>query len=778
SGHQQIILLPILTAEMVGHAINTASGKRGSYRSTAHVTIPLETIKHGSRMDPKERIFLEAVEKGDKPTVIRSLAGPNPVSVNCTDMLGRSAIQIAVDNENTELVELLLQQNGVEIGDALLYAIREGVYKIVEMLIEHPSITREMLGADWSKVRHEEESFDYSPDISPIILAAHCNQFEILQLLLLHGVHADSLRHSLLRINTYKALASPAWISLTSPDPTLTAFRLSWELEHLALRENEFKDSYMQLSNQCKKYACDLLEQCRSSEEVIAVLNKVSDSDEEDEEVDTDKLTLSRLKLALKYEQKQFVAHPHCQQLLTSIWYEGLPGWRKRNGVMKFLTCIGLIFLLPFMAVYYLIFPRSKIGQLLRSPFMKFLYHSSSFGVFLFLLTCASTDIVTVSSQRESLRGPPPTELECLIVLWVSGFVWSECKQLWEEGMKAYIRQWWNWMDFIMLTLYLATFSLRIVSYVQIESGRYGSRDMARRDWPRNDPTLISEGLFAIANVFSFARIIYLFQANQHLGPLQISLGCMLIDVAKFLFIFFLVLTSFACGLNQLYWYYRESSANKEDVFFTIEITDSQSFTQTVAEIMFIAYHGMAIVLLLNMLIAMMSNSFQDIENHADMEWKFSRSKLWMGYFDEGSTLPSPFNLIISPKSIYYMFRAIHRILRKLFCRNKKNTKRRKSSEGTIRSRQTVGPSDIDLFKTQESNHPFNDVIEVDPVTSRPTFSGEVITKADPHPDALQYQEVMRRLICRYIHQTKKQHRQDGVNEDDLLEIKQDISSL
>lgn len=89
-------------------------------------------------------------------------------------------------------------------------------------------------------------------------------------------VHADSLRHSLLRINTYRALASPAWISLTSPDPILTAFKLSWELEHLALRENEFKDSYMHLSDQCKRYACDLLDQCRSSEEVIAVLNKVN----------------------------------------------------------------------------------------------------------------------------------------------------------------------------------------------------------------------------------------------------------------------------------------------------------------------------------------------------------------------------------------------------------------------------------------------------------------------------------------------------------------------
>ena len=56
-------------------------------------------------------------------------------------------------------------------------------------------------------------------------------------------------------------------------------------------------------------------------------------------------------------------------------------------------------------------------------------------------------------------------------------------------------------------------------------------------------------------------------QANQHLGPLQISLGCMLIDVAKFLFIFFLVLTSFACGFNQLYWYYRDTG--DENVFFT-----------------------------------------------------------------------------------------------------------------------------------------------------------------------------------------------------------------
>jgi len=128
---------------------------------------------------------------------------------------------------------------------------------------------------------------------------------------------------------------------------------------------------------------------------------------------------------------------------------------------------------------------------------------------------------------------------------------------LWEEGFKAYLREWWNWLDFIMLSLYLCTFSLRLVAYLHSRNpAKYWPNTLPRTLWPEADPTLVSEGVFAIANVFSFARIIYLFQANPQLGPLQISLGCMLIDIGKFFFIFFLVITSFACGLNQLYYFY------------------------------------------------------------------------------------------------------------------------------------------------------------------------------------------------------------------------------
>lgn len=59
----------------------------------------------------------------------------------------------------------------------------------------------------------------------------------------------DSLRHSRSRINAYRALASPSLISLSSKDPILTAFELSWELRRLSFLEHEFKCEYQVRSN-------------------------------------------------------------------------------------------------------------------------------------------------------------------------------------------------------------------------------------------------------------------------------------------------------------------------------------------------------------------------------------------------------------------------------------------------------------------------------------------------------------------------------------------------
>ena len=31
------------------------------------------------------------------------------------------------------------------------------------------------------------------------------------------------------------------------------------------------------------------------------------------------------------------------------------------------------------------------------------------------------------------------------------------------------------------------------------------------------------------------------------------------------------------------------------------------------------------------------------------MEWKFARARLWIDYFEDGRTLPAPFNMLPSP---------------------------------------------------------------------------------------------------------------------------------
>ncbi|CAB1347857.1 unnamed protein product [Coregonus sp. 'balchen'] len=648
--------------------------------------IPLRIVRAESELSGLERNYLGAVEKGDYASIKQALEEAEiyfRININCIDPLGRTALLIAIENENLEIIELLLTYN-VYVGDALLHAIRKEMVGAVELLLNHKKPSREK---QVPPILLDKQFSNFTPDITPIILAAHTNNYEIIKLLVQKGVSVpqphevrcncmecvsssdvDSLRHSRSRLNIYKALASPSLIALSSEDPFLTAFQLSWELQELSKVENEFKSEYEELSQQCKQFAKDLLDQTRSSRELELILNYRDDINPLLDENTND---LARLKLAIKYRQKEFVAQPNCQQLLASRWYDEFPGWRRRH-------CAG------------------------KKPFIKFICHTTSYLTFLFLLLLASQHIVSTDPNRQ---GPTPTVVEWMILPWVLGFIWTEIKQMWDGGFQDYIHDWWNLMDFVMNSLYLATISLKIVAYVKYSGFR------ARNEWQMWHPTLVAESVFAIANIFSSLRLISL----------------MLLDILKFLFIYCLVLLAFANGLNQLYFYYETDEGKKgckgircetqnnafstlfetlQSLFWSIfglislyvtNVEADHQFTEFVGATMFGTYNVISLVVLLNMLIAMMNNSYQHIAvsvtltitltltlvmmdncyqhiapnnlsavilfhkvlfislvqmDHADIEWKFARTKLWMSYFEEGGTLPSPFNIIPSPKNL------------------------------------------------------------------------------------------------------------------------------
>ncbi|XP_076833136.1 short transient receptor potential channel 4b [Brachyhypopomus gauderio] len=742
------------------------------YRRTGNSSyrdrIPLRIVRAESELSAQEKTYLSAVEKGDYASVKQALEEAEiyfKININCVDPLGRTALLIAIENENLEIVELLLTFN-VYVGDALLHAIRKEVVGAVELLLNHkkPSGEKQV-----PPLLLDKQFSDFTPDITPIVLAAHTNNYEVIKLLLHKGVSVprphevrcncgecasssdvDGLRHSRSRLNIYRALASPSLIALSSEDPFLTAFQLSWELQELSKVENEFKAEYEELSRQCKRFAKDLLDQTRSSRELQLILNFRDDLGLLRDEASND---LARLKLAIKYRQKEFVAQPNCQQLLASRWYDEFPGWRRRHWAGKLVTCVFIGLLFPVLSLSYLVAPKSRYGLFIRKPFVKFICHTASYLTFLFLLLLASQLVVSTEPQQQ---GPEPTVVEWMILPWVLGFVWMEIKQMWDGGFQNYIHDWWNLMDFVMNSLYLATISLKMVAYFKYRESK------PRASWEMWHPKLVAEAVFAIANIFSSLRLISLFTANSHLGPLQISLGRMLLDILKFLFIYCLVLLAFANGLNQLYFYY-ETPAEKHNcckgircekqnnafstLFETLQslfwsvfglidlhvtnVGPDHEFTEFVGATMFGTYNVISLVVLLNMLIAMMNNSYQHIADHADIEWKFARTKLWMSYFEEGGTLPPPFNIVPSPKSMWYLLTWIK----------------------------------INVFKGR----------------SKKTESFGVLGRRAAEKVRLnhQYQEVLRNLVKRYVAAMIRDAKtEEGLTEENFKELKQDISSF
>ncbi|XP_043231805.1 transient receptor potential-gamma protein-like isoform X2 [Amphibalanus amphitrite] len=770
----------------------------------------------------EEKRFLLAVERGDVATTRRLLQRTQnctpTLNINCVDPLGRTALLMAIDNENLEMVELLIE-NKVETKDALLHAINEEYVEAVEVLLEHEElIHRPGELHSWEALPADTATF--TPDITPLILAAHRDNYEIIKILMDRGAslptphscrcgceecmtshQEDSLRHSRSRINSYRALASPSLIALSSKDPILQAFELSWELRRLSVLEHEFKTDYQELRKRCQDFATALLDHTRSSYELEVLLNHdpTGPAFEHGE-----RMHLSRLKLAIKYKQKKFVAHPNVQQLLASIWYEGLPGFRRKNMLLQMIEVIRIGVLFPFFSFCYIIAPHSRMGRTMRRPFIKFICHSASYLTFLVLLILASQRIETVVSDWFGMphnqndvttkRGARPSMVEWLILAWVAGLIWSEIKQLWDIGLQDYVSDLWNVIDFVTNALYVATIALRLVAYNQVQkelAENTGTANMPRECWDAWDPMLIAEGLFAAANIFSSLKLVYIFSINPHLGPLQVTLSRMVLDILKFAFLFMLTLFAFSCGLNQLLWYYADLEKQKcfslrchgdqgtcvkqekdpdacfvwrrfsnlfetmQTLFWAVfglidldnfELAGLKTFTRFWGMLMFGCYSTINITILLNLFIAMMNHSYQlisvssstlgtratkssssGIEERADTEWKFARSKLWMSYFEEGGTVPPPFNIIITPKSVYYMFRWM---VRKC-CGH--SYAARKEHMRTVRNSML----EERVFVT-----------------------------------------IMRNLVRRYVTREQRKADNQGVTEDDVNEIKQDISAF
>ncbi|KAH9502968.1 Short transient receptor putative channel 6 [Bulinus truncatus] len=413
-----------------------------------------------------------------------------------------------------------------------------------------------------------------------------------------------------------------------------------------------------------------------------------------------------------------------------------------------------------------------------------------------------------------------------------------------------HLMDFFNLLDVLLITAYIATFTLRFwamykfheaLAFLSYEENIINERKMLesfywlntdRSFWSPTDPINLIEGSFAIANILSVGRIAYLLPANEILGPLQISLGRMVKDITKFGVLFAVVIFAFMVGLHNLYWYYDERDAieiqfpgrpivdnvNAQDNFGGVMASFrtvfwamfgrgepnavllgdyNNTFTSDIGYCIYGAYNVVMVTVLMNMLIAMMTRSFDLIAEDSDREWKFSRSLLYMDYISHGGTLPAPLNIIGAPKTFFKfvfcgccccgekhsdasdqeddgedespMYAANNGPMHNGRGGNRPHAGKLSSLDGTKGFHHRK-----DVMGLAESNGRVNEAFEDTPTKPKRRNLATMVAVEEVE-EKLTYQQTMQRIVQRYIFDIQ---REAEVTEDDFDEIKQDLSSF
>lgn len=183
------------------------------------------------------------------------------------DRQWREALNLSIRLGNEDCMVTLL--HGVkfdfrQIHEALLVAVDTNQPRIVKRLLDRLDQEKgnkmDVHSFNQAIFDHSIDDSQFAPGVTPLTLACQKDLYDIVIMLTQkghvipwphkvscaclecrNGRQYDLLKFSLSRINTYRGLASRAYLSITAEDAMLSAFYLSRDLRKLSKREPEFK---------------------------------------------------------------------------------------------------------------------------------------------------------------------------------------------------------------------------------------------------------------------------------------------------------------------------------------------------------------------------------------------------------------------------------------------------------------------------------------------------------------------------------------------------------
>ncbi|XP_022789160.1 short transient receptor potential channel 4-like [Stylophora pistillata] len=452
-------------------------------------------------------------------------------------------------------------------------------------------------------------------------------------------------------------------------------------LEKISSNERHFDGvECRERAKECEKFATDIVEQINAADSgnLYKIMDIKGDGPLLKGNHENFIGSLSLLKIAADRQRKLFVTSPKCQLIFDEVVYREWPMWYDKGLAVKTLRFLFHFIVMSFGIIAYLFLRLIMRGccccklnekeglwrlrKLYELPYSKFINQTMSYLVFL-CLVFASTFQTKFGTTKTGLGA-----IDYAVLTFVVGLSVQEAMEAYRQGLSIYFLKWWNVVD----TLITFTFLLAYIVWLSAW-GYY------EQEWkPRKAAFIVADGIYATATVLSYFHLAHIFQVNSVLGPLQLSLYRMLKDVLKFLAIFLLLYIAFATGVVKIYSYYVacQLELQKQDynestkyqvshpygrhtgsfigMFWLllgmveeekIAVDDPAFYlTSTFGRIFIIGHVICTVIVALNMLIAMMNNSFDGIMENAILEWKFSRTQMWLEWIDKGNSIPVPFN--------------------------------------------------------------------------------------------------------------------------------------
>jgi len=251
-------------------------------------------------------------------------------------------------------------------------------------------------------------------------------------------------------------------------------------------------------------------------------------------------------------------------------------------------------------------------------------------------------------------------------------WVWALSRQIGEAyeldefslaGVRMYIRDFWNKLDTGTFLMIMTAAAVRINNATREE------------EWGGSFVDVLPRTIYALAVLLIFLRVLQLLTYQQTVGVLAIVLSAMGNDVVYFLAIFIALSVGFGVSfavmlpMSMTEPWYRVMGTNPLwgsfwGVFFSFDVSEPLEMemanftadggplveqlepTTTLVPILLWIYQFVAAIILINLLIAQMADTYGRVTADGLVRWQFERAALISEYKDTKPPLPPPFNLL------------------------------------------------------------------------------------------------------------------------------------